>query len=412
MGELVARWKRVRFGDVVENSTAATKDYKADGFTRYIIGKHIPQDGRVTDWNPVDDGEFGSRIRTIVRAGDVICTTRGPKLRVAVASFDCLSAHTNFILRAMDERVILQEIAEAVARSSGFQDHLRRNFRGSTNLFVNWSDAAKYEFALPPLEEQRRLVRRLSAVQRALEATVEIREQIRDFRYSMCEAWALAGVDELLPDGSVPEEALPTGWQCLTLDELCRHEEGAIGIGPFGSDLVAADYSHPAGVPVVFVADVVRHRFTYTSNRYVTSQKATQLAAHQTKGGDVLVTKMGWPPGEACVVSSGFGPAVITADLIRIRPNPRRVRAEYLAALINSHWGSQQVVRISPGTTRPKTTLRDFRRLRFALPPMAIQEERTEAISGIQVQLAALDRRISQARVLLGAATSTSLVPV
>lgn len=70
-------WKWVKFADVIINSTKATKDYEADGFTRYIIGKHIPQDGRITEWNPVGDGEFGLRIRTKVSAGDVICTTRG-----------------------------------------------------------------------------------------------------------------------------------------------------------------------------------------------------------------------------------------------------------------------------------------------------------------------------------------------
>lgn len=103
MAERKKSWQRVKLGDVVTDSTAATKDYEADGFSRYIIGKHIPEDGRISEWSPVGDGDFGSRIRTIVRAGDVICTTRGPKLRVAVATFDCLSAHTNFILRPLDE---------------------------------------------------------------------------------------------------------------------------------------------------------------------------------------------------------------------------------------------------------------------------------------------------------------------
>ena len=158
MGEVKSRWKRVKLGQAVINSSAATKDHEADGFTRYIIGKHIPEDGgHINSWNPVGDAEFGSRIRTMVRKGDVICTTRGPKLKVAVADFDCLSAHTNFILRPKDPSAILPGILEAIVRSDGFQDHLRKHFRGSTNLFVNWSDAAEYEFALPPLDEQQRI---------------------------------------------------------------------------------------------------------------------------------------------------------------------------------------------------------------------------------------------------------------
>ncbi len=92
----------------------------------------------------------------------------------------------------------------------------------------------------------------------------------------------------------------------------------AFGIGPLGSDLVAKDYANTEGTPDVFVADVVRHQFQYTSERYVNAEKRAQLAAHEALGGDVLVTKMGWLPGEACVVPDDFGPAVVTADVIRI----------------------------------------------------------------------------------------------
>ncbi|MCB9576940.1 MAG: restriction endonuclease subunit S [Polyangiaceae bacterium] len=196
MAERKKSWQRVKLGDVVTNSTAATKDYEADGFSRYIIGKHIPEDGRISEWSPVGDGDFGSRIRTIVRAGDVICTTRGPKLRVAVATFDCLSAHTNFILRPLDEGVILPSLVEAVARSEGFQDHLRRNFRGSTNLFVNWSDAARYEFSLPPLDEQRRMAAVLDAARETTEAVQHTARAALQVRRSLQKGYFLDAHDE------------------------------------------------------------------------------------------------------------------------------------------------------------------------------------------------------------------------
>lgn len=159
------QWATVALGDVANNSTISTQTPEEDGFTRYIIGKHIPGDGeKITTCGEVGDGEFGSRIRTIIKPGDVICTTRGPKLRVAIATFDCLSAHTNFVLRTKTPDVLLQEFLQAIACSEDFQAHLRRNFRGSTNLFVNWADAAKYKFALPPIEEQRRMVSALGSV--------------------------------------------------------------------------------------------------------------------------------------------------------------------------------------------------------------------------------------------------------
>ena len=181
-------WTKVTLGEVATNSTVATQAPEEDGFDRYIIGKHIPGDGSsITIWNEVGDGEFGSRIRTIVKEGDVVCTTRGPKIRVSVATFDCLSAHTNFILRTKDSRTFMQELLQLIASSDAFYEHLRRNFRGSTNLFVNWSDAAQFEFMLPPIQEQARIVEVFDAHRAAYEGLQDIEDRLADVQSAYIE---------------------------------------------------------------------------------------------------------------------------------------------------------------------------------------------------------------------------------
>jgi type I restriction enzyme S subunit len=155
-------WTRVRFGDVVHNSTAVSRDPAGEGFTRYIIGKHIDENRpRVESWGDVGDPDFGPRIRTIFLPGDVICTTRGPKLKIATVDFRGLGAHTNFVLRTRDPEVLLQSYLGSIVRSAAFQQHLAKHFRGSVNLFVNWSDASLYELELPPLELQEESVETL-----------------------------------------------------------------------------------------------------------------------------------------------------------------------------------------------------------------------------------------------------------
>lgn len=87
MSRLETTWGTVKFGEVVVNSTKATRDFEADGFTRYIIGEHIPPEGgRITAWNPIGDAGFGSRIRTIIRTGDVVCAFLEAPSRMATRS--------------------------------------------------------------------------------------------------------------------------------------------------------------------------------------------------------------------------------------------------------------------------------------------------------------------------------------
>ena len=197
-------WRKVALGEVAANSTRATKDPLGDGFERYIVGKDIPPNGRVTTWSPVGDGLFGSRIRTIVEEGDILCTTRGPNLRVARSTFRCLGAHTNFVLRAKSEESLLQNYLALVIESDDFQSHLARNFRGSVNLFVNWSDAARYEFALPPAEEQSRVVEMMASLDSVVDACESVETQFLRVIDAVSEdAWSSAAKVELGSLGAV-----------------------------------------------------------------------------------------------------------------------------------------------------------------------------------------------------------------
>jgi restriction endonuclease S subunit len=70
------------------------------------------------------------------------------------------------------------------------------------------------------------------------------------------------------------------------------------------------------------------------------------------------------------------------------------VAPEYLELVLNSHWGQQQIVRISPGTTRPRMTLRDFEQLTLAVPPSHEQVRAIERIRDVRARSAEARRRI------------------
>lgn len=177
--------------------------------------------------------------------------------------------------------------------------------------------------------------------------------------------------------------------QRVTLNAL-----GQLTIGPFGSNLVAGDYQG-SGVPIVFVRDIKADGFRWQSDVYITRQKAQSLAAHDIVGGDVAVTKMGLPPGIAAVYPANMPPGVITADVIRIRPDRSLVDARWLAYAINAENAQAQVRWITGGVTRPKVTLADFRRLEVTLPPLREQSRVAEAI-------AAIDDTITQTEAVIG----------
>lgn len=94
----------------------------------------------------------------IFRKGQVLYGSRRTYLKkVAVADFDGITANTTFVCETKDQNIFMQELLPFLMLTESFTNHSIRESKGSTNPYINWSDIAKYEFPLPPLEEQKRL---------------------------------------------------------------------------------------------------------------------------------------------------------------------------------------------------------------------------------------------------------------
>jgi type I restriction enzyme S subunit len=173
---------------------------------------------------------------------------------------------------------------------------------------------------------------------------------------------------------------LPKGWQEIRISNLSSSERNSFVIGPFGSDLVQSDY-RKIGVPVVFVRDIKRSKFEWVSNVFVDPEKAEALKSHSVSSLDIVITKMGLPPGIAAVYPNSLSMGIITADIIRLRPNKEKIDSIFLCELLNSHPVRKQVYQRTAGQTRPKLTLADYRTIVVYLPPLPEQKKIAQILS-------------------------------
>lgn len=179
---------------------------------------------------------------------------------------------------------------------------------------------------------------------------------------------------------------IPKEWEVVLMASLADDRAGSTTIGPFGSDLLATDY-RSEGVPVVFVRDIKESGFQWNSEIYVSERKAQQLNAHIVRPGDVLATKMGLPPCISCVYPNWMPNGIITADMIRLTPDRKKVDSEWLASAINQDRVIRQVAAITAGVTRPKVTLSDFRTIKIAKPEIDEQKRIGHKLSLLQTKI-------------------------
>lgn len=259
---------------------------------------------------------------------------------------------------------------------------------------LNFKDFLAASIEMPEcLISQSKIAEVLDTLDAAIRGTEAVVAKLRAMKQGLLHDLLTRGIDangDLRPPQpeaphlyqQTPLGWLPEEWGIVTVKDLARSSV----IGPFGSDLVASDY-RDEGVPVVFVRDIKPDVFAWKSNVFLHERKALALAAHLVTAGDVVATKMGFPPCIAAVYPNEMPDGIITADVVCIRPNLGIVRPAWLSTSMNSPRVQRQVDQITAGVTRPKVTLRDVRELKVAMPNLEEQSAIIQRLSAIDEEI-------------------------
>ena len=201
------KWTRVRFGDVVRLVKDAV-DPESGELERYVAGEHMESENvHIRQWGTVGDGYLGPAFIRRFRKGQVLYGSRRTYLKkVAFAEFDGITANTTFVLEGVDGK-LHQPLLPWIMLSQRFTEHSVRESKGSTNPYINFPDIAKFEFDLPPLDQQRRIAeilwsmyKQISAVALALKTTDELRDARFEHFLYVAGRWPQLETGELLAE--------------------------------------------------------------------------------------------------------------------------------------------------------------------------------------------------------------------
>lgn len=322
----------------------------------------VSEDGHVSFEDERTAGEV-KRGYTYFERGDVLvakitpCFENGKAARTSALSRPVGFGSTEFhVLRAgqqIDSSYLFHMIWNSRLRDIGAQ-----NMTGSAGQKRVPADFLKrLEIPLPPLDEQRRIATILDkadALRRKYKRFNELAHQLGHSIFC-----------------SVQERTKQTSKE-FCFSEVAQEGSGNFGNGPFGSDLLTSELKSE-GVPVVYIRDIVTQNYVRVSNSFVSAEKAAALSACSIRPKDLLITKVGEPPGVATVYPDGEPNAIITQDVIRLRPDPAIAVSEYLAYLLNSSLGKHLIAGITVAATRARFSLRDLKQLKILLP--SIEEQ-------------------------------------
>lgn len=360
-------WQKVKFGDVVRQVKAST-DPVADGVKRYVAGEHMDSDSlAITRWGMVGDGYLGPAFHRKFKSGHVLYGSRRTYLRkVALADFDGVCANTTFVMESADTSRLLPELLPFVMSTEAFHAHSIAESKGSVNPYVNWPDIARYEFALPPLDQQRRIAE-------LLWLSEEDRMRAKDV-IEACRAL-----------GRAIYRSTPGGRLVTVRDVVERIEAGK---SPLAGEVPAqvTDFG------VLKVSAVSSGAFEPEENK-ILLEPSDFVPEVTVRGGDLLVSRanaMVSNVGVACLVDRDYPNLMLSDKTLRLVPKHGHSRRVLLEALRDA--GFRKHVEGSAGGTGAKNIsqqgiLRGPCRVLEANVEAALEERLLEVDDGVRLSL-------------------------
>lgn len=232
---------------------------------------------------------------------------------------------------------------------------------------------------VPPLSEQRRIA-----------AILDQADALRAKRRE-----ALAQLDRLTQSIFIEmfgdPVSNPKNWPTTSVSEFLKEAEVFVD-----GDWVESKDQDPDGeVRLIQLADVGDGIYINKSARFLNKQTSMRLKCTPLKQGDVLIARMPYPLGRACIFPGDAKECVTVVDVCIIRPSSNGPEPIWLMCCINTQSFRNRIAGEATGTTRTRISRGNLSKLCIISPPHSLQKQFVERHQSVfqlrQNALAALE---------------------
>lgn len=352
---------------------------------------------------PEDVSKYQLQDRDIVisRAGSVGFSflVQNPPSQVVFASY---------LIRFKPVTYFSEYYLKRFLESSDYWNQLSLMSAGNAVQNVNAQKLSTLTVPIAPIAEQKIIAEKLDTLLAQVDSTKARLEQIPQILKRFRQAVLTIAINGKLTEIFRVQNKLKDNWVEMPLERLACSDKYSLGIGPFGSNLKVEDY-RKEGHPLIFVRDIRACSFSNSETRYIDSSKFEELKAHRAKPGDLLITKMGDPPGDAAIYPSDCEEAVITADCIKLRVANELALSKFILFAIMSNEFREKVIEISAGVAQQKVNLKNFKKLQLNIPPLPEQQEIVRRVEQLFAYADTIEKQVNNALTRVNSLTQSIL---
>jgi restriction endonuclease S subunit len=343
-------WRTWRFdqmativNDRIDDPSEANVDY-------YVGLEHLDSESlTIRRWGTPADV---NATKLLFRKGDIIFGRRRVYQRkLAVAHFDGICSAHAMVLRAKPE-VVLPEFLPFFMQSDLFMERAKQISVGSLSPTINWKTLAMEEFALPPIEEQRKAAYSLALI----EDNINILNKLSLHAMSF----------ETLYIDSILVKLKKSGALSVSLGDLCiRKPEYGVN-----APAVTFNYDLPRFLRITDIDDDGN-----LINDEPVSVKVNNMDNFFVKKGDLLFARTGNTVGKVFHASEEINNMIFAGYLVRFIPDPKKSYGKYLFLFTrSSYYRNWLACKVRVGA-QPNINAQEFSELPILIPITLHEQE-------------------------------------
>jgi len=382
-------WEMVKFGDVVRQ-TKKSVDRKNNQFERYVEGGHMnTEEIHIRKWGEFGQDYVGPAFHRIFRKGQILYGSRRTYLKkVAIAEFDGITANTTFVLETKDQGVFMQELLPFLMLTDRFTEHSIKESKGSTNPYINFPDIAKYEFPLPPIEEQNRFAEILWAADETYNQHQNSYDKLISLKRSMLNRLTTKGISQQQTQHSRLGE-IPIHWKLLTVEDvtsICQYGL-SIPLHESGQYPILRMMNYDDGQ---IIANDLKYVDLNDSDFKSFRLQKDDILFNRTNSAD-LVGKVG--------IFDLDGDYVFASYLVRLRADQNQILPGYLNFYLNSDLGQKRLLAYAtPGVSQSNISAGNLKKVLVPVPPIEEQHQIVEILNNMEKSKHLLQGHVSKSQ--------------
>ncbi|WP_289044082.1 restriction endonuclease subunit S [uncultured Olleya sp.] len=387
-----SKWKLTKFGDVAIQQKGKV-DRENTLLTKYIQGGHMnSEDLHIRNWGNLEDEYLGPAFIRKFEKGDILYGSRRTYLRkVAIADFDGITSNTTFVVKANEDKID-KRLLPFIMMSEGFTENSIKNSKGSVNPYINWKDIAKYEFLLPPKDQQDKLAELLWAMD-------DVIERENDALNKLNETYSIS-INQFMIHGNYGDNGEIIKTKCGLLDKrikIIKLKDCLLEKPTYGANASSKPFEN-GSLRYIRITDIDDEGNLIKEDKVTID--STDYSKYILKDQDFLFARTGNTVGKTLLYDSQMEESVFAGYLIRFRVNSKILNPKFLFYFTKSlkyETFKRKMIKVG---AQPNINSEEYQSMILPSFSIEIQNELIDKLDFMKCNIDTLKSKISSSKAL------------